>query len=219
VGSWAALAPFIIKAIGDIGAAANAPNPFQPHFPFTGSANANAMAQTGADRMNALFGPLAAKAAAPVTLPHAVVHDLPTFSGGGLPMDIGMAIQPSDIGMDQPPSIPGLDLSALEHIVPHLPSTAPPSPPNAGLPSPFDTAPPDASGHIPPGYPGGPGKTIHGPNDPQPNPRRQSFTDSLLAPPGSSQGASGDTSGTADFAGSQDPTTAAISLLKMVAGG
>jgi hypothetical protein len=86
----------VLAAIVGAGSSAFAPSPFQPRTRFTdpsqatGSNDPQAVMGDAQRALQGIFGLEAGRATSPVELPDAKVNPLPTFSGGGLPMPIGM---------------------------------------------------------------------------------------------------------------------------------
>lgn len=178
--TWSA----IIGAIGNIAGSALAPSPFQERQSFNNSLyeNQNISPVVGIGRTQAglrdLMGGMAARAREPVSLPDAVVGDVPGFSGGGLPMDIGVGATPERL--KTPYTLPGIDLGNFEQDMgingtprkkvtdnpggPDDTNETPPTDTGTGEPPPRWGGPPRTGG--PNRNPGGDPPTRRDPSDP-----------------------------------------------------
>jgi hypothetical protein len=184
------------------------------------------MLTQGNNALNDVFTALKEFAARDVTLPGAVTG-MPTFTGGGLPMPIGMLNGGTDMDVSKPITLKGLQLQPINWSTPSSNPPGPQPPPNAGGTG--------SSG----GDDGGDNGGEHKPNA---LPDRQRFLDSsLLGDSGSSGDAfnfempssltapswrdamsGGGFGGGVNSTGAgnpdlKDPTTAALSLLQHVA--
>lgn len=197
------LIPLFLAPLIGVGEGLTAPTPYQQkrsfgNLPFQ-------MANEGDANLQAMIAALENKAGTDVTLPDAIVGDLPSFSGGGLPMTIGMpSLDASGHGaLRQPYTAPGLKLTAPNY--------------SGANPLGGSTMPTGLSGYLDSSSPVGgganartPGHDLSGPNGD--GDMRGRHTVSLLR-----SNEMPDTSDMADSETSGDPTTAALSLLRHAA--
>jgi hypothetical protein len=213
----------LLNAIGVGGGAALQPSPFQQRFPFGTSPSSPVEANYTnlTAQLNKILSGAEQRAASPVSLPDATVQDLPSFFGGGLPMNIGVSAKVG--GLANPPSLPGLNLGPNMGGGPPVlnPTNPGQNPGDSGFPGGAGQG--NDTGGTGGGTSGGGGG---GGRHQVSMPVRQNFTD-LLDPNGDVSGSSDAGTGTGPTSmlsgggsrKSASSSTDALSLLKMIASG
>lgn len=242
----ASLLSSLILGGGAAGASAFAPSPYQPRQPITDTSGAPLATDFLRQQENNLTSPaiegLMGRLAAPPSLPDAVVPNAPpSFSGGGLPMTIGVSPTPSNL--QTPPSLPDVMASLMGSTDGNGNTTfggdgtggqGTNAPPNAGGPDQGDPADTFVPGSI--GDPGQGNGEANQPGDPLatgPTHKaesgtgavRQAFTDGSATSPTSAAAtaataAAGNAAGTSDSGASDTKAhMAALSILRQIASG
>lgn len=115
-GTLALVIPAISSILGPAIGGALSPNPYQQRQSFEGSSADPTTGMTQVqDALRELIGTQADKVGKGVTLQSTVDPTLPTFTGGGLPMPIG--VKPGDPSLAKPFSIPGIDVGPVRKAI------------------------------------------------------------------------------------------------------
>lgn len=207
------LLPLFLAPLIGLGSGLTSPNPYQEKRPFNGI-TPDALLAESHGALSDVLAALGKRASEDVSFPDAVVGDLPTFTGGGLPMAIGM---PSleDLGhggLRTPYTAKGLDLDLSRFggggVAPPKPGAGRSTPaPEPGTSYPANPAAGGAPN--PTGEEGGPpnGAGPQPPHKMATGPSRNSFLSGDSYAPAGSFLAGPDPS-------TADPTVAALSLLR-----